>query len=74
MEVDIVATQGRRTWGIEVKAAAAISPGDERGLVRLADRCGDDFESGVLLYAGRGVFPLRDERLLAVPLAKLWET
>ncbi len=74
VEVDIVATRGRRTWGIEVKAAAAISPGDERGLVRLADRCGDDFESGVLLYAGRGVFPLRDERLLAVPLARLWET
>ena len=73
VEVDVVVTRGRRTWGIEVKAAAAISPGDGRGLVRLADRCGDDFESGVLLYAGRGVFPLRDERLLAVPLSRLWE-
>ena len=73
VEVDVVVTRGRRTWGVEVKAAAAVAPGDGRGLVRLADRCGDDFESGVLLYAGRDVFPLRDERLLAVPLSRLWE-
>lgn len=72
VEVDVVVTRGRSTWGVEVKAAATVAPGDGRGLVRLADRCGDDFESGVLLYAGRDVFPLRDERLLAVPLSRLW--
>ena len=74
VEVDVVVTRGRRTWGIEVKAAASVTSGDGRGLVRLADRCGADFESGVLLYSGRDVFPLRDERLLAVPLSRLWET
>lgn len=73
VEVDIVVTRGRRTWGIEVKAAAAVTSGDGRGLVRLAERCGDDFESGALLYAGRDVFRLRDERVLAVPLSRLWE-
>ena len=56
VEVDVVVTRGAKTWGIEVKAGATIGPGAGRGLRRLADRCGDDFESGVLLYAGRDAF------------------
>ena len=67
-------TRGRQTWGIEVKAAAAVTPRDGRGLVRLADRCRGDFEFGVVLYVGRDAPPLRDTRLLAVPLSALWET
>ena len=74
VEVDLVVTRGGKTWGIEVKAAATIGLGDGQGLRRLADRCGHDFESGVLLYAGRGdVLPLGDPRILAVPLSELWE-
>lgn len=73
VEVDIVIARGQRTWGIEVKAASGITPGDGKGLVRLADRCGEDFVSGVLLYAGRDCLPLADRRMLAVPLSELWE-
>lgn len=73
VEVDVVVTRGSKTWGVEVKAAATIASGDGRGLARLADRCGGDFESGVLLYAGRDVLPLGDRRMLAVPLSELWE-
>lgn len=73
VEVDVVLTRGRKTWGIEVKAAGALTAKDGQGLVRLADRCGEDFESGVLLYAGRDRLPLADERILAVPLSELWE-
>lgn len=73
VEVDVVLTQGRKTWGIEVKAAGALTAKDGRGLVRLADRCGENFESGVLLYAGRDRLPLADERILAVLLSDLWE-
>ena len=73
MEVDVVITRGQKTWGIEVKAARGITSGDGKGLVRLADRCGEDFESGVLLYAGRDRLPLADKRILAVPLSELWE-
>lgn len=73
VEVNVVLTQGRKTWGIEVKAAGALTAKDGRGLVRLADRCGENFESGVLLYAGRDRLPLADERILAVPLSDLWE-
>ena len=73
VEVDVVITRGQKTWGVEVKAARGISSGDGKGLVRLADRCGEDFEGGVLLYAGRDRLPLADERILAVPLRELWE-
>ena len=73
VEVDVVVTRGRRTWGVEVKAAASIMPGDGRGLARLAERCGDDFERGILLYTGRDVLPLNDHRMLAVPIHELWE-
>ena len=72
VEVDVVVTRGAQTWGVEVKAAATLASGDGRGLARLADRCGEDFKAGVLLYAGRDVLPLGDRRLLAVPFSALW--
>ena len=73
VEVDLVITRGQKTWGIEVKAARTLTTRDGKGLVRLADRCGEDFVSGVLLYAGRDCLPLADRRMLAVPLSELWE-
>lgn len=73
VEVDVVVTRGAKTWGIEVKAGVSTGPRDGRGLRRLADRCGEDFEAGALLYAGRDVLPLGNPRMLAVPLTELWE-
>ena len=73
VEVDLVITRGQKTWGIEVKAARTLTSGDGKGLVRLADRCGEDFVFGVLLYAGRDCLPLAHRRMLAVPLSELWE-
>ena len=72
VEVDVVITRGRKTWGIEVKAAASVTSRDGRGLARLAAQCGKDFERGILFYAGRGIFPLPDKRMLALPLNELW--
>lgn len=72
VEVDVVITRGRKTWGIEVKAAASVTSKDGRGLARLADQCGKDFERGILFYDGRDIFPLPDKRMLAVPLNELW--
>ena len=65
-------TRGRKVWGIEVKAAASLTRRDGQGLARLADRCGKDFERGILLYAGLDRLPLGDKRMLAVPLNELW--
>ncbi len=73
VEVDVVLTRGQKTWGIEVKATSALTSKDGQGLVRLAHRCGEHFEFGVLLYTGRDLLPLAGERILAVPLSELWE-
>ena len=72
VEVDIVMTRGRKVWGIEVKAAASLTRRDGQGLARLSDRCGKDFEGGILLYAGLDCLPLGGKRMLAVPLNELW--
>ena len=73
VEVDVVMTRGRTTWGFEVKAAASLTSRDGRGLARLAERCGKDFERGILFYEGRDMLPLADKRMIAVPLSELWE-
>lgn len=72
-EVDLVMTLGSRTWGIEVKATSTPGRSLGRGMAHLAALCGDDFEGGILLYNGRDVLPLADDRMLAVPLCELWE-
>ncbi len=72
VEVDLVLTRGRHTWGVEVKASATVHESDGAGLRRLADQCGKDFQGGVLFYAGTSTLPLADPRFLAVPLEKLW--
>ena len=72
VEVDVVITQGRKTWGIEVKSAASVDASDARGLRQLAAQAGADFQGGVLLYAGVQVLPLGDPRFCAVPLNRLW--
>lgn len=73
VEVDLVVTRGRDTWGVEIKAAATALPADGRGLRRLAEQCGRDYRGGVVLYAGESTFPLDQAGHLAVPLARLWD-
>ena len=70
-EVDLVITHGARMWGVEVKASATVTTGDGRGLLHLAERCGDDFQRGIVLYDGRDLLPLRGARILAVPISRL---
>jgi len=73
VEVDLVITRGRQTWGVEVKSAVTATPADGQGLRRLAEQCGADYQGGVLLYAGDHAFKLDEARNLAMPLARLWE-
>ena len=72
VEVDLVITRGRRTWGVEVKSAATVTSADGSGLRRLAEQCGDDFQAGMILYSGTSTLPTADQRILAVPLSELW--
>lgn len=73
VEIDLVITQGRRTWGVEIKASATPSQTDIGGLRRLAAQCGEDFAGGILFHAGAHSLTLGDPRFLAVPISKLWE-
>lgn len=73
VEVDLVRTLGRKTRGIEVKAAASATAADARGLSRLAERCGHDFQPGIVLYNGTDTLPLGNTPFHAVPFRKLWE-
>ncbi|MGH9338019.1 MAG: ATP-binding protein [Acidobacteriota bacterium] len=73
VEVDLVVSRAREVWGVEVKAAATVTPADGAGLRRLADQCGKDFRGGVVLHAGASTIKLDVEHCLAVPLARLWD-
>ncbi|GHU41895.1 hypothetical protein AGMMS50289_05770 [Betaproteobacteria bacterium] len=74
VEVDLVITRGRQTWGVEVKSAMTVLPGDGRGLRHLALQCGTDYCGGVLLYAGSSAWALEGtHNTFAVPLAWLWD-
>jgi uncharacterized protein len=72
VEVDLVITRGRETWGVEVKAGATLTPRDGHGLRRLAEQCGRHFKGGMILHAGASVLATSDSRVLAVPLSELW--
>ena len=73
VEVDCVVTCGTKVWGIEVKLSSSVSRSDTKGLKRLAEQAGDDFQGGAILYNGESTVRLGDEKLMAIPLAKLWE-
>ena len=74
VEVDVVIErEGRTLAGVEVKAAATVTPGDFRGLRKLAKAAGDRFAAGVVLYDGETCTRF-GEGLYAVPVRRLWET
>ncbi|MFI7544185.1 ATP-binding protein [Actinoplanes sp. NPDC049599] len=72
-EVDAVLENRRgQVVGIEVKAASTVGPDDFRGLRRLAERLGDDFLVGVVLYTGTATLPF-GTKLRAIPVSALWQ-
>ncbi len=73
VEVDAVLENRQgRVVGIEVKASSTVRPDDFKGLRHLADRLGDDFVVGVVLYTGSQTLPF-GERMRAMPVSALWE-
>ena len=72
VEVDAVleAADGR-VVGVEVKAGATVRSEDLVGLRHLANRLGDRFVAGFVLYTGQQTLPF-GERLGALPLEVLW--
>lgn len=72
VEVDLVITRGKETWGVEVKSAASTTPEDGKGLRRLADRRGEHFRGGIVFYAGDLLVRRKEKKMFSVPLEKLW--
>lgn len=73
VKVDVVIErEGGAVAGVEVKAAATVTPADFRGLRKLARAVGKRFAGGVVLYDGEACTRF-GEGLYAVPVRRLWE-
>ncbi len=72
-EVDAVLDARGRLIGVEVKAAASVSPNDFRGLRAMAEATGPRFHRGILFYLGETAVAVGPE-LYALPLPTLWRT
>jgi len=73
VEVDCVMTRGEEVWGFEVKASQSVRTSDTKGLKRLAEQAGENFQRGIIFHTGESVHTLGDDRFSAIPIAKLWE-
>jgi predicted AAA+ superfamily ATPase len=71
-EVDIVVEKGQQIAGIEIKASATVTSADFKALRRLRDATTERFSLGIVLYDGEVTAPFGD-RLLAVPIRRIWE-
>ena len=73
VEVDIVIERGaREVAGVEVKAAATVTPSDFRGLRKLKKAVGQQFVAGVVVYDGEITAGFGDG-MFAVPIRCLLE-
>ncbi|MBB6475016.1 ATP-binding protein [Sphaerisporangium rubeum] len=73
VEVDaILETRQGKVAALEIKASSTVRPDDFRGLHHVADRVGDDFIAGVVLYTGTQTLPFGD-RMRAIPISALWQ-
>jgi uncharacterized protein len=72
-EVDLVLERGSgQIAGVEVKAAATVTPADFRGLRKLKEAAGRKFAAGVVLYDGETSAGF-GEGMHAIPIRTLWE-
>jgi hypothetical protein len=73
VEVDVILENRQgKVVGIEVKAASTVGQDDFSGLRHLAQRLGDDFIVGLVMYTGQQTLSF-GPRLRAVPVSALWE-
>ncbi len=73
IEVDLIADRGAAGLaGIEIKAAATVTPKDFRGLRKLKEDAGQRFRTGVVLYDGETCAGF-GEGMFAVPVSFLWK-
>ena len=73
VEVDgVLEAADGRVVGVEVKAGSAVRAEDVAGLRHLANRLGDRFVAGYVLYTGQQTLPFGDQ-IRALPVDALWQ-
>ncbi len=72
VEVDLVMTLREKVWGFEIKSKTSVNSRDAKGLIKLANACGNDFQKGILFYRGSDIISLAKGLVLAVPVSELW--
>jgi predicted AAA+ superfamily ATPase len=73
VEVDaVLESRQRQVVGIEVKAASTVRSEDFKGLRLLAERLGDEFLVGIVLYTGTTTLPF-GPKMRALPVSALWQ-
>ncbi|MCL2781353.1 MAG: ATP-binding protein [Actinomycetia bacterium] len=73
-EVDLVIEDMRgQVIAIEVKASSTVRGEDFKGLRHLAERLGDDFLLGAVLYTGPDTLSFGD-RFRAMPVSAIWQS
>jgi len=73
VEVDVILENRQgKVVGIEVKAASTVGQNDFSGLRHLAQRLGDDFIVGLVMYTGQQTLSF-GPRLRAMPVSAIWE-
>jgi uncharacterized protein len=68
----VLENRRRQVIGIKVKAASTVRTDDFTGLRRLADKLGEDFVAGFVLYTGTATLPF-GPKLRALPLSAIWQ-
>jgi predicted AAA+ superfamily ATPase len=73
VEVDaILENRQRQVIGIEIKASSTVRTDDFNGLRRLAEKLGNDFLAGLVLYSGRTTLPF-GSKFRAIPISAIWQ-
>ncbi len=72
VEVDLVMTLREKVWGFEIKSKTSVNSRDAKGLIKLANACGNDFQIGILFYRGSDIISFAKGLVLAVPVSELW--
>ncbi len=71
-EVDLlVEDESGAMIGVEVKAAATVTPADFKGLRKVAAAVGGGFKAGIVVYDGDTVVNFGD-RMMAAPVSCVW--
>lgn len=68
----VLENRQRQVVGIEVKAASTVRTEDFSGLRRLAEKLGQDFIVGIVLYTGTATLPF-GPNLRALPVSAIWQ-